>query len=278
VGADLRIGEVDSWSTTAAGSANQIQAYTGCGVSGLVGDEYTYRLTAPLTGTLKASLRGADPYTHLLVLKSPNGNCDPAACFAQATGTGSSVTFAVTAGEEVRLVVDRALVGGVNYELYVRYADGQCHMPFIEDWQRTPFPRAWSVEPNWQVGIGSPFGATHARFTGAPTQSNFSKSLLSPVFDTTGCSSLQLSFQWRYLQLIPHDGVSLFTEVSTNGGTTWSTVFEYASSQGDKPETTTAINVLGLAGSASARVRFRVAGDTTQAINQFQVDDVNVTP
>jgi len=272
------VGEVDAWSTSAAGSTNRIESYTGCGETGLVGDEFTYRLTAPLTGTMKATLRGADPFTHLLILKSSGDACDPAACFAQATGTGSSVTFAVTAGEEVRLVVDRALVGGVNYELYVRYSDGQCHVPYIEDWQRTPFPRAWQIEPNWKAGIGSPFGATHARFTGAPTQTNVDKSLTSPLFDTTGCAALQLSFQWRYLQLVPHDGVTFLAEYSTNGGTTWSQVFSYASVQGDKPETTTAVNVLGLAGSASARVRFRVVGDTTEAINQFQVDDVQVVP
>ena len=275
-GHDWMFGEVDDWSTTSTGATNKINAYPGCGSGSFPGNEYAYRFTAPLTGAVKASLIGGDVNTHVFVLNVNDGDCDPANCFAHAQGVGSSVTFMVVAEQEYRVVVDRALAGGVAYQLYLQYTGGVCYQPFVEDWQRTPFPRAWDAEPNWQNGVGSPFGATHALFSGVPILSNFSRSLTSPVFDTSACTNVTLEFMWRFLQETSHTGVFLRVEISTNGGLTWSTVGGYATGEGDKPETLFSESVPGLAGSASARIRFRIEGDTTQFLKQFQIDSVKV--
>jgi hypothetical protein len=81
---------------------------------------------------------------------------------------------------------------------------------------------------------------------------------------------------WRFLQETIHAGVFLRVEISTNGGLTWSNVGGYATGDGDKPELLFSKSVPGLAGSASARIRFRIEGDTSQFLKQFQIDSVSV--
>ena len=86
----------------------------------------------------------------------------------------------------------------------------------------------------------------------------------------------QLSFDWRYLRTGAHAGVFFRAEVSNNGGDTWTEVFSYDTGGGDSAEKTETITTNLLAGTASARIRFRITGDTSEFINKFQVEDIQV--
>ena len=272
----MTAGEYDAWNTGASGGTNKLTTYSGCTTKLYPGNEYTYAFVAPVNGQVEVELHGADANTDVLVLTDSGGACNPSTCFAQATGGGGSVTFSATGGVTYYFVVDRRVAGAVDFQLYAHYTAGTCQVAFVEDWQRTPFPRAWSSEANWQVGLGSPFGATHGMFTGTPVLSSFSRSLTSPVFDTSACAMTQLSFDWRYLRTGAHAGVFFRAEVSNNGGDTWTEVFSYDTGGGDSAEKTETITTNLLAGTASARIRFRITGDTSEFINKFQVEDIQV--
>ena len=206
----------------------------------------------------------------------PLGGCDPADCVAQGQGTGSTVTWSATAGSTYYVAVDRKIAGAANFTLYLHYTAGTCHIPFNETWNRTPFPRAWTAQANWQTSQDSPYGATHAKFTGSPTLSSFSRSLTSPVFDTSACPSTQLTVQWRALPAGAGAGVTMRIEVSSNGGSTWSEIFSYDTTDNEQPPTTEVIQSTVLANTAQARIRLRVAGDTSANLNKIQVDNVKV--
>ena len=276
-GYTIESGEVDAFNTGGTGGVNRISKYGGSCSGTYPGSEFTYKFVAPLSGTMKVELAGADANTDVLVMEDVGGGCDPDDCVAQGQGSGSSVTWSASAGKTYYISVDREVAGATDFTLYLRYTSGQCHIPFIESWDRLPFPRAWSLESNWQTSQDSPFGATHAKFTGAPTLTNFERSLTSPVFDTTACTNTQLELSWRCVSANSGSpGVTLHVEVSNNGGTNWSEVFNYTTDLVCQLQTTETIATPTLGGSSQARIRLRMTGSTSANLNKLQVDDVKV--
>jgi len=269
-------GEFDSFNTGGSGGTNKLSKYGGSCTGDYVGSEYAYTFVAPLTGQMKVTLGGADSNTDVLVLAEAANGCDPADCVAQGQGTGSTVTWSAVAGSTYYIVVDRKVAGSANYTLYLHYTAGTCHIPFIETWNRTPFPRAWTLEANWQTSQDSPFGATHAKFTGTPTLTNFERSLTSPVFDTTACPNTQLTVDWRAVPNGSDEGVVMHIEVSSSGGAVWSEIFTYDTTDAEQPPITQVIQSTVLANTALARVRLRITGNTSANLNKIQVDNVKV--
>ena len=278
-GHSIQVGEFDDWNTASTGGTNRLSTYSGCGAALYPGNEFAYAIVAPLTGQMKVELGGADADTDILVIAGEANGCDPAECVAKGVGTGSVVTWSAQANKTYYIVVDRRTSGATDFTVYLRYTAGLCHVPFTEDWNRTPFPRAWSVEANWQTSQDSPFGATHPKFAGTPVLTDFERSLTSPIFDTSACANTQLTVSWRYKKTGTQPGsvdVTLTIEASSNGGQTWTEIFSYDTSGGDKVETGVEIPASALAGSAQARLRFRISGDTTQYLEKLQVDDVKI--
>ena len=275
-GYTITSGEADAYNTGSSGGTNRLSKYGGSCTGDYVGSEYAYTFVAPLTGQMKVTLGGADSNTDVLVLAEAANGCDPADCVAQGQGTGSTVTWSAVAGSTYYIVVDRKVAGSANYTLYLHYTAGTCHIPFIETWNRTPFPRAWTLEANWQTSQDSPFGATHAKFTGTPTLTNFERSLTSPVFDTTACPNTQLTVDWRAVPNGSDEGVVMHIEVSSSGGAVWSEIFTYDTTDAEQPPITQVIQSTVLANTALARVRLRITGNTSANLNKIQVDNVKV--
>jgi hypothetical protein len=199
------------------------------------------------------------------------------------SGAGSTAAFAAVAGSSYYFIVDRKVAGSVNFEIYARYS-GTCHIAFDENWNRNDYPRGWTGQANWQTSQDSPLGPTHIKFTGSPTLTSFSRSLTSPIFDTSACTNLTVSLDWRFTEnvsdpsALPHAGVSLTVQVSSNGGTSWSDVFSYDTGSGPSTPPYVSETLVGdiLAGSNAAQLRLIVAGDTTAYLSRFQVDNILV--
>ena len=277
----LSTGEFDTWSTAASGSTDKFSEY-GCGTTQYPGREYIYRWTAPVTGQVALDLRGADASTDVIILND-TGVCDPSACVGTVVGGGSSAVFAATAGASYYFVVDRRVAGSVGFGIYTRYSD-TCNVAFDENWDRNDYPRGWTGQANWQSSQDSPLGATHVKFTGTPLLTNFSRTLTSPVFDTSACTNLNVRIDWRFTEntadpaALPHPGVTLTVQVSTNGGSSWTNAFSYDTGNGASTPPFVSETLVGnvLAGSANAQLRLVIAGDTTAYLNRFQVDNISV--
>jgi cysteine-rich repeat protein len=102
----LSCGSSDSWTTEY--SQNRVTEY-GCTSLNESGKEYTYRFTAPATGSVTVDLGGIDPGVDLdlFVLLHPYGSCTPGNCIAYgAAAGGESVTFDALEGQTYYIVVD----------------------------------------------------------------------------------------------------------------------------------------------------------------------------
>ncbi len=102
----LSCGGTDSWTTEYY--TNDV-SYYGCTSLNESGKEYTYRFTAPATGSVTVDLSGIAPGVDLdvFVLLHPYGSCTPGNCIARGTSTGSeSVTFDALEGQTYYIVVD----------------------------------------------------------------------------------------------------------------------------------------------------------------------------
>jgi len=218
-----------------------------------------------------------------VLILADNETCDPSTCVGTVAGTGSSAAFAAIAGNSYYFVVDRKIAGSVNFEIYARYTN-TCHIVFDEDWDRDDYPRGWAGQANWQTSQDSPLGPTHVKFTGSPTLTSFSRTLTSPVFDASACTSLTLSMDWRFTEnvsvpsALPHAGVTLALQASSNGSNAWVDIFSYDTGSGPSapPYISESLSADVLAGSSSAQLRLIVTGDTTAYINRFQVDSILV--
>ena len=274
----LTLGEYDAWSTGNSGATNKISKYS-CNALNYPGAEYAYRLTTATAGTVTVSLGGADSNTDFMILSDNSG--DPSKCVVVGTGSGSAKSFSAAAGSTYVLVVDRRVAGTTPFTLYARMS-GSCKVRLTENWDRNAYPRAWTGENNWQTSQDSPFGATHVKFAGSPVITAFSRALTSPIFDLSSCTTATLKLKWRVTEntadpsALPHAGVVLRVESSTNGGTNWTTQLSYNTGGGPTPPpyVSETIPLTIPAGSVQGRLRFVVTGDTSQYLLRIQIEDI----
>jgi cysteine-rich repeat protein len=106
---ELTCGGSDSWSTTATGATDQVDAYS-CTAYSMTGPEYAYTFVPELSGTVRATLSGAPAALDLLLVDGSAAYCDPSSCLGWGNST---LTFQATAGHTYYLLVDgRSNVSG----------------------------------------------------------------------------------------------------------------------------------------------------------------------
>ena len=159
---------------------------------------------------------------------------------------------------------------------------------FLADFESDSFEAlGWSVtglpedgDEHWQLADEGGWGSRHARFEGDPALADFSLALTSPEIDCPeDPSALRLTLVQTFL---PRDEaraeppVSLATQIAIDGGP-WDTLWSWDESQGafDSADQELLLGA-ALTGARSFRLRFRVRGADSSAIEAWAIDDVAV--
>ncbi len=133
----------------------------------------------------------------------------------------------------------------------------------------------WTAQSPWAITTEASASPTHS-WTDSPGGNytdNRNTSLTSPLLDLTGMTGVTLRFAHIYDLETGYDYGHV--EVSTNGGTTWSTVASYTGVNHTTWETVS-IALPQLDGVAAARIRFRLTSDSNTVEDGWHVDDIVV--
>ena len=135
-----------------------------------------------------------------------------------------------------------------------------------------------SADNDWALAAIE--GDKAALFVDFPIVSTFDDLLVSPLFDATGLATVAV--RWTgYFRDYPLETadpvVRLQVLASANGGETWTSIWTWPETGGDLPRGPHEVDASAVvAGSATARIAFRISGGTTAALLSWEVDDVIV--
>lgn len=132
----------------------------------------------------------------------------------------------------------------------------------------------WTADSPWAITTETSASPTHSwsDSPGGDYDDYEDASLTSPVLDLTWISGVSLEFSHVYEIEEGYDYGSV--EVSTDGGSTWSTVVSYDGSQSSW--TTEQIGLPQLDGVSNARIRFRFDSDVYISYDGWHIDDIAV--
>lgn len=133
---------------------------------------------------------------------------------------------------------------------------------------------AWTPTGNW-ARTGSSANSGSFSWTDSPSgnySNNQEVTVTSPAIDLSGAGTAELSFAQRCLTEATYD--FCIAEVSSDG-TNWTPVSTTDETGGSNWQSFT-MDISSVAGSANARVRFRLSTDVTVTRDGFYVDDVSV--
>lgn len=135
-------------------------------------------------------------------------------------------------------------------------------------------PGGWTAQAPWALTTAQAHSPVHS-WTDSPAGNygnGANTALTSPAIDLSGAAAPVLSFWHRFDLESGYDFGR--AEVSANGGATWVEKAQYSGTQGAWQQVE--IAVPELAGSAQARVRFRLTSDTTVVRDGWYVDDIGM--
>ncbi|MEI6435786.1 MAG: carboxypeptidase regulatory-like domain-containing protein [Bacteroidota bacterium] len=158
-------------------------------------------------------------------------------------------------------------------------------LPYAEDFtgQLIGFtPQCWQVQnygapSNWILDLNSNAGGVFPQLIFVPSNPNFYSGrsfMTSPVINTTGQASLNLSFK-QYINAYS-SGTSCEVWTTSDGGMTWSSVWAIAQTGIVGPETKTLSITTPDVGSATFQFAFAVNGNSWD-IGAWQIDDIYLT-
>ena len=135
----------------------------------------------------------------------------------------------------------------------------------------------WTAQSPWALTVETAASPTHS-WTDSPGGSyvnNVSTSLTSPLLDLTAATDVAIA--WKQIYDL-EDGYDYgHVEISANGGSTWTEVASYNGEGYTATWEPVSLALPDLAGSAQARVRFRLSTDVSQTFDGWHVDDIALT-
>ena len=135
----------------------------------------------------------------------------------------------------------------------------------------------WTAQSPWALTTETAASPTHAwsDSPGGNYTNNRDTSLTSPTLDLSAASDIALS--WKQIYDLENGYDFGHVEVSANGGSTWTEVASYNGQGHTATWEPVTLALPGLAGSAQARVRFRLTTDISQTFDGWHVDDILLT-
>jgi len=213
---------------------------------------------SPLDATVTASVftTATDPGTGTFDLMLPEGVYDIAAV---ADGFGSATAETVTATSGATTPLDFALA---PYEIV-----------FDDDVEEGNL--GWTAQGQWAITSEASASPTHS-WTDSPNGdygNYWDYSLISPILPFEDIAGVLLEFDHIYELESGYDYGNV--EVSSDGGTTWSTVASYNGFQ-SSPWVHESIPLPALDHAAAARIRFRLDTDVSQTEDGWHIDNIVV--
>ncbi len=156
-------------------------------------------------------------------------------------------------------------------------------LPYTEDFIMTTgiTPQCWQVRnsgapTNWIVEMNNYAGGAFPQLEYKPYNPYFNgrSYLMSPVINTTGVASLDLSFKHYINAYTSTSSCEIWT--TSNGGTTWNPVWANAQTGIVGPESTTMLFATPDVGSPTFQFAFAVGGNSWE-IGTWQIDDITLT-
>jgi len=250
-----------------------------------VPEDVTVPAGTPTTLELAAFDPDGDPLTFSLGAGAPAW-----AAIEPAGALGARLTLAPTAADEgSHLLTVLVSYGGTGVPATIRVTVALAgEVVLLEEdfdagslaelgWEAASDPG--SAANDWQLVTGDPFASRHARFAGGWFVTNFSDTLASPPIAVAGLAGLRV--RWANELRATGDGVAtppvtVALQVSVDDSL-WQTVWTHAETAGDLPPGPRTVDLSSfLPGTQSLRVRFRVRGGHSTAIDRWAVDDVVV--
>ncbi|NUN13291.1 MAG: hypothetical protein HUU55_06600 [Myxococcales bacterium] len=177
-------------------------------------------------------------------------------------------------------------VDGDGCETACTFTGGGYPLPYVEPFTAGSFAAvSWTIESdggssanNWGLTGSGPLGPdNHPRFLYLPTVSNFTDRIVSPYINCSSAVFVTMRFDQAFALPSAVSGTVLSVHVSSDGGDTWQTAWSHNSSAGNIAPTTTQLDLTSyLAGSAEARIAFRIVGPTSSQITYWEIDNVEV--
>ncbi len=135
----------------------------------------------------------------------------------------------------------------------------------------------WTAQSPWALTTESAASPTHgwSDSPGGNYTNNRDTSLTSPVLDLSATSDI--AFAWKQVYDLENGYDFGHVEISTNGGASWTEVASYNGQGHTATWDAVTLNLPGLAGSAQARVRFRLTTDISQTFDGWHLDDIALT-
>ncbi|MCX6277016.1 MAG: carboxypeptidase regulatory-like domain-containing protein [Bacteroidetes bacterium] len=158
-------------------------------------------------------------------------------------------------------------------------------LPYTEDFTSQVIgttPQCWQVKnygapSNWIVELSSYAGGTFPELVFQPYNPYFfggRSFMTSPVINTSGMASLNLSFKQYINAYSPVSSCEIWT--TSNGGTSWSSVWSLSQTGVVGPETKSLAITTPDVGSANFQFAFVVNGNSWD-IHTWQIDDISLT-
>ncbi len=247
----------------------------------------TYTFTPAASGTATINLGSTSIDTYLIVKATPTSTTAIAQDDDAGPGTDSLLTISVTGGTTYYI---EATTYGTNvtgsYNLSVACSGGATTV--LSEGAESG-AAGWTVTTNtsgnnWVISAaGRRSGSNGFRSNNATATypNNLDQSLISPAFSLAGKATASLNYYYKQQTETNYD--FLRVEVSTNGGSTWTSLS--AVSTNSTGFTTTAgsgmvaktISLNSVAGQANVQVRFRLTTDVSVVFWGAAIDDITVT-
>jgi len=190
--------------------------------------------------------------------------------------TGTYDIFYEKEGYYTHIIPDLAVADTMNIDVVLQQSF--VDFPFIEDWASGDFEsNGWSFMPgqgNWSIDsvVGNP--APSVRFSGNPTQHNYSFELISNEIDTRYVPQpVWLQFDY-HLDNLFHSGNEKL-RVDIWNGQEWIQLFEFANTQ-YVPWTCKSIDVTEHVYGQFTRVRFVAHGTNSSHIRFWGIDNIRI--
>lgn len=135
----------------------------------------------------------------------------------------------------------------------------------------------WTAQSPWARTTEASASPTHSwtDSPGTPYGNSVDTSLTSPVLDLT--LAIDVALDWKQIYDLENTYDFGRIEISTNGGSNWSEITSYNGQGHTASWEAVHLALPGLAGSAQARVRFRLTSDTSVTFDGWHVDDIALT-
>ena len=263
-------------SLTASGSSTSYAWLpSGAGLSALTGATVTASPTATTTYTVTGTDgNGCTATTTTTITSEPTPTLSISPATPPTLCLGNVQPLILTSTTSAITLYSENFNGNFNSWTKINNSSGGLGTPANSAWLLTPNGYQYSIigTTTFHSNDNSQFYLTNCTAIGL---GNASTQLISPVINTSGFSTITLTFH----DYLAYSSGTANVDISTNGGTTWTTIQSYTSNQGTSSAFATANLNLNAYVNQAIQIRFFFTSSASlfPTANWWAVDNVSFT-